>query len=81
MDDRYADGWAYNPSTCRWIKVACQQKKNAMEALPALLVSRAARLNLKCPQRLDSRCPSVQQEKTRIRETTYVVYTLVRGNE
>lgn len=39
VDDRYADGWAYNPSTRRWIKVACQQKKDAIEALPALLVS------------------------------------------
>ena len=39
VDDRYADGWAYNPTTRRWIKVACQQKKDAVEALPALLVS------------------------------------------
>lgn len=38
VDARYADGWAYNPTTRRWVKVACQQKKNAMEALPALLV-------------------------------------------
>lgn len=40
VDDRYADGWAYNPTTRRWIKVACQEKKDAIEALPALLVSR-----------------------------------------
>lgn len=40
VDDRYADGWAYNPNTRRWIKVACQQKKDAIEALPALLVSK-----------------------------------------
>ncbi|CAM9275653.1 unnamed protein product [Ectocarpus fasciculatus] len=42
VDDRYADGWAYNPTTRRWIKVACQEKKDAIEALPALL----ARLEL-----------------------------------
>lgn len=39
VDDRYADGWAYNPTTRRWIKVACQQKKAAIEAHPALIVS------------------------------------------
>lgn len=39
VDDRYADGWAYNANTRRWIKVACQQKKDAIDALPALLVS------------------------------------------
>ena len=40
VDDRYADGWAYNPTTRRWIKVACQQKKAAIEAHPALVVRR-----------------------------------------
>lgn len=39
VEDRYADGWALNASTHRWIKVAIQQKKAAIEAQPALLVS------------------------------------------
>ena len=40
VDHRYADGWAYNPTTRRWIKVACQEKKAAIEALPGLMVRR-----------------------------------------
>lgn len=38
VDDRYADGWALNSSTHRWIKVAKQQQKAAVEAHPALMV-------------------------------------------
>ena len=39
VEHRYADGWAYNPTISRWIKIASQQKKNAIEAHPALVVS------------------------------------------
>eukprot|EP00752_Nemacystus_decipiens_P003450 g3186.t1 len=69
VDDRYADGWAYNPNTRRWIKVACQEKKDAIEALPALLarlelMENKEKLVAQRSQLLETKVEKITKEKT-----------------
>ncbi|CAM9456532.1 unnamed protein product [Scytosiphon promiscuus] len=74
VDARYADGWAYNPTTRRWVKVACQEKKNAMEALPALLarlelMENKDKLATQRSQLLETKVEKITKEKETGRKT------------
>eukprot|EP00904_Undaria_pinnatifida_P013971 jgi/Undpi1/9704/HiC_scaffold_27.g12160.m1 len=69
VEHRYADGWAYNPTISRWIKIASQQKKNAIEAHPALvarlqMLENKVELSAKRSQLLETKAEKILKDKT-----------------